>query len=101
MNNQPICAEDLPRLIRLQELCKTMNAIEHLANVKQDKVVYAGRIWRYADLVYLGYEYYVLAIPYGLKVDNFCKWLAAEQAILQQFNLAWPVATLTAAKVEA
>ncbi|WP_423185342.1 hypothetical protein ACO1PK_09175 [Alishewanella sp. d11] len=101
MNKQPICAEDLPRLIRLQALCKTMNAIEHLANSKQDKVVYAGRIWRYGDLVYLGYEYYVLAIPYGLKVDNFCKWLAAEQAILKQFNLAWPVATLTAATVEA
>jgi len=101
MTNQSIRAEDLPRLTRLQALCKTMNAIEHLANAKQDKVVYAGRIWRYADLVYLGYEYYVLAIPYGLKVDNFCQWLAAEQAILQQFNLAWPVATLTAATVEA
>lgn len=97
MNNQPICAEDLPRLIRLQELCKNMNAIEHLANAKQDKVVYAGRIWRYADLVYLGYEYYVLAIPYGLKIDNFSQWLAAEQAILKQFNLPWPVTTLNAA----
>ncbi|GGW69672.1 hypothetical protein [Alishewanella tabrizica] len=49
MHNQPIRAEDLPRLTRLQALCKTMTAIEHLANAKQDKVVYAGRIWRDAD----------------------------------------------------
>jgi hypothetical protein len=30
-------------------------------------------------------------------MDNFSQWLAAEQAILKQFNLPWPVATLTAA----
>jgi len=97
MNKQPIRAEDLPRLTRLQALCRTINAIEHLVNAKHDKMVYAGRIWRYADLVYLAYEYYVLAIPYGLKIDNFSQWLAAEHAILKQFNLPWPVATLTAA----
>ncbi|MDP5460800.1 hypothetical protein [Alishewanella sp. SMS8] len=91
MNNQPIGPEDIPRLTRLQTLCKTMNAIDHLAQLRNEKVVYAGRIWRYADLVYLAYEYYVLAIPYGLKIDNFSKWLAAEQAILKQFNLPWPV----------
>jgi hypothetical protein len=101
MTNQPIRAEDLPRLTRLQELCKIINSIEHLATAKRDKVVYAGRIWRYADLVYLAYEYYVLAIPYGLKIDNFSNWLAAEQAILQQFNLPWPVATFNGAAEEA
>lgn len=34
MSNQSIHAEDLPRLTRLQELCKTINAIEHLATAK-------------------------------------------------------------------
>ncbi|OZB35439.1 MAG: hypothetical protein B7X50_14085 [Alishewanella sp. 34-51-39] len=45
MNNKPIRAEDLLRLIRLQALCKTMNAIEHLANANQDKVVYAKQTY--------------------------------------------------------
>lgn len=101
MTEKPIHTEDLPRLTRLQELCKTIDAIQHLATARLDKVLYAGRIWRYADLVYLAYEYYVLAIPYGLKIDNFSKWLAAEQAILKQFNLPWPVTTLNTATEDA
>lgn len=89
--NFNITKDDLPALIRIGNLRDLMAKIAHLAEYRNDKMIYEGRVWCYADLVYLAYEYYTLARNYGLKVHNLVAWLEQEQDILQQYNLAWPV----------
>ncbi|HAW93268.1 MULTISPECIES: hypothetical protein [unclassified Arsukibacterium] len=88
--NFNVTSDDLPALIRIGKLRELMTKIAHLAEHRSDKVICEGKIWCYADLVYLAYEYYVLARNYGLTVHNFVKWLEQEQAILKQHHLAWP-----------
>ncbi|KKO47712.1 hypothetical protein VT06_15460 [Arsukibacterium sp. MJ3] len=88
--NFNVTSDDLPALSRMSYLNELMAKIGHLAGHRNDKVIYDGKIWCYADLVYVAYEYYVLARNYGLPVHNFVKWLEQEQTILKQHHLTWP-----------
>jgi hypothetical protein len=85
-----VTSDDLPAISRMSNLNQLMNNIAHLGEYRNDKVIYNGKIWCYADLVYVVYEYYVLARNYGLAVHNFVQWLEQEQEILKQHHLAWP-----------
>ena len=91
MLNIDVSAADLPKLQRLEAVQKTIENIQHLASHRNEKVVYLSRYWTYEDLVALAHEYYVIARQFGVKVDNFFKWLEQEREILTKRNLPWPV----------
>ena len=91
MLNIDVTAADLPKLQRLEVVQKTIENIQHLASHRNEKVVYLSRLWTYEDLVALAHEYCLIGRNFGLKLDNFIKWLDQEREILIKRNLCWPL----------